>query len=85
MSCPQHSSKKDELETEIVTSFCPGNLKEYNEALPCWLLFKKRVENRSKRGNTETLGWIKAVTDQKHLALYFWKHLWTAEEPFRNT
>lgn len=30
-------AKKDELETEIVTGFCPGNLKEYNEALPCWL------------------------------------------------
>ena len=48
-------------------------------------LKKKRVENRSKRWNTETLGWIKAVTDQKHLALYFWKHLWTTGEPFRNT
>ena len=48
-------------------------------------LKKKRVENRSKRWNTETLGWIKAVTDQKHLALYFWKHLWTSGEPFRNT
>ena len=46
---------------------------------------KKKVENRSKRWNTETLGLIKAVTDQKHLALYFRKHLWTAEEPFRKS
>lgn len=82
--CHAHSTagKKDELETRIVTSFCPGNLKEYNEALPCW--FKKKVENRSKRWNNETLGLIKIVADQKHLALYFWKHLWAAEEPFRD-
>ena len=83
--CHAHSTagKKDELETRIVTSFCPGNLKEYNEALPCWFK-KKKMGNRSKRWNNETLGLIKTVTDQKHLALYFWKHLWAAEEPFRD-
>lgn len=42
--CHAHSTagKKDELETEIVTNFCPGNLKEYNEVLLCWLLKKKK-------------------------------------------
>lgn len=74
------AGRKDELETEIVTDFCPGNLKEYNEVLPCWLLKgRKKKGEKIQKWNIETLGLIEAVANQKLLALYFWKPLWTAE------
>lgn len=51
--CHAHSTagKKDELETEIVTGFCPGNHKEYKEVLRCWLFKKKK--KKEKKGKKD--------------------------------
>lgn len=76
MSYPQNGKQENELETEIVMVFVQETSKHILRYYHIDSIFKRGGGKEIQKTKFKTLSIVKQFTDQKHVALCFWKSLW---------